>query len=272
MDFGLDLAQQRLEWSEIVERAQLADEIGFTGIWGFDHFQPLFGEGPGNCFEGWTTLAALCGVTKRVRLGLLVTGNTYRHPAVLASQAITVDHASAGRLDLGIGAGWYEPEHTELGIPFPPLGERIDRFEEALEVVTSLMDSDDASFDGEHYQLTGATLRPRPVQSRPPIWIGASGEKRMLPLVARYADAWHSFGQVSDLVAKSRLLDEMARKAGREPSDIVRSASLSLEPPMDEIAERIAEWEDAGFDYLHVGWPPAGAERVRQFAERFIAG
>lgn len=270
MEFGLDIAQQRLDWSEVVSRAELADELGFTGVWGFDHFQPLYGEGPGNCFEGWTTIAALSGLTERVRLGLLVTGNTYRHPALLAAQAITVDHASGGRLDVGFGAGWYEPEHRELGIEFPSLRERIDRFEEALEVVTRLMDGGPSTFEGEHYQLAEALLLPRPVQPRPPLWIGASGERRMLPLVARYADAWHSFGTVEQMSTKSALLDDLVVAAGRDPGDIVRAASLSLEPDMDEIATTVDRWTDAGFSYLMVGWPPAGAGRVREFAERFV--
>src|SRR5213596_1147760 len=124
MRFGLDVAQQRMPWDELVSRVQFAEELGFDGVWGFDHFQPMYGEGPGETFEGVTTLAALAGVTSRIRLGLLVTGVTYRHPSVLAAQAVTVDHASQGRLELALGAAWYGPEHRQLGIEFPPLGER----------------------------------------------------------------------------------------------------------------------------------------------------
>src|ERR1700749_5313163 len=111
MRFGLDIAQQRLPWDELVRRVKLAEEFGFDGAWGFDHFPPMYGEGPGETFEGMTTLAALAGVTSRIRLGLLVTGVTYRHPSVLAAQAITVDHGSHGRLGLALGAGWVEAEH-----------------------------------------------------------------------------------------------------------------------------------------------------------------
>ncbi|HEX6234391.1 MAG TPA: LLM class flavin-dependent oxidoreductase, partial [Jiangellaceae bacterium] len=118
MEFGLDIAQQRLEFDEVVDRARFAEDLGFTGAWGFDHFRPMYGEGPGNCFEGMTTLAALAGMTTRIRLGLLVAGVTYRHPSVMAAQAVTIDHASRGRLDLGLGAAWYEPEHRQLGIDF----------------------------------------------------------------------------------------------------------------------------------------------------------
>ncbi len=158
---GLDMAQQRVPWEEVVSRARLADALGFDGIWGFDHFQPMYGSGPGECFEGWTTLAALAGVTSRVRLGLLVTGNTYRHPSVLASEVITVDHASGGRVEFSLGAAWFAKEHHELGLEFPSTRERIDRLDEALQVIRLLLTTDDVSFAGRHYQLRNATLHPR---------------------------------------------------------------------------------------------------------------
>src|ERR1700752_2870330 len=132
MRFGLDVAQQRMPWSEPAAPARLAPPLGFDGLGGFAHFRPMYGEGPGECFEGNTTLAALSGVTDRVRLGLLVTGMTYRHPAGFAAEAITIDHASGGRLELTYGAAWFDEEHRQLGIPFPPLRERIDAFEEAV--------------------------------------------------------------------------------------------------------------------------------------------
>ena len=139
MQFGIDVSQQRIEWDELVARVQFGEACGFTGAWGFDHFQPMYGEGPGDCFDGMTTLAALAPATTRIRLGLLVTGVTYRHPSVFAAQAITIDHASHGRLELSFGAAWFEPEHHALGIPFPPAGARFDLLEDALEIVTRLM-------------------------------------------------------------------------------------------------------------------------------------
>jgi len=146
MRFGLDVAQQRVSWDEVVRRVKLAEELGFDGAWGFDHFQPMYGEGPGETFEGMTTLAALSGVTSRIRLGLLVTGVTYRHPSVLAAQALTIDHASHGRLDLALGAAWFGKEHDELGIPFPPVGERFDLLEDALEIITRLSSGEVVSY------------------------------------------------------------------------------------------------------------------------------
>jgi len=179
MRFGLDIAQQRLEWSEIVDRARLAEELGFDGVWGFDHFKPMYGEGPGNCFEGMSTLAALATATSRVRLGLLVTGVTYRHPSVLAAEAVTIDHASKGRLELSLGAAWFAEEHEQLGIPLPPLRERIDRLEDALEVIRRLFTGEEVSYTGRTLSLDHARLLPRPVQQpHPPVWIGASGEQR----------------------------------------------------------------------------------------------
>lgn len=272
MRFGLDIAQQRLEWDEIASRARFADDAGFDGIWGFDHFQPMYGEGPGPCFEGWTTLAALAGVTARVRLGLLVTGVTYRHPSMLASQAVTVDHASGGRLELSLGAAWFGYEHQALGWEFPPTGERVDRLEEAIQVIMLLMSGERVSFDGRYYQLRGAQLLPTPVQRpRPPIWIGAGGERRTIPLAARVADAWHSFGGLDDLRRKSRILDEHAEKAGRDPAAILRSASISLDGPLDDTRREIDGLRDAGFGYLVVGWPGEGKAKVEEFVGASLA-
>lgn len=272
MRYGLDIAQQRMPWSENASRARFADDLGFDGIWGFDHFQPMYGDGPGECFEGNTTLAAWSGITERVRLGLLVTGMTYRHPAVFAAEAITIDHASNGRFELAYGAAWFDAEHRELGIPFPALRDRVDAFEEAVQIVRGLLTTDNFSFEGRHFQVHDATLLPRPVQQpHPPIWIGASGEKRMMPIAARYADVWHCFGPVEHLSAKSQRLSGMAEQAGRDPSSIMRAASLSLEDDLDTIAANVGAWEAAGFDYLVCGWPPDGRTKVEQFAARFLS-
>ena len=271
MRFGLDIAQQRVPWSEVADRARFADSLGFDGVWGFDHFQPMYGEGPGECFEGNTTLAALSGVTERVRLGLLVTGMTYRHPAVFAAEAITIDHASGGRLELTYGAAWFDEEHRQMGIPFPPLTERVDAFEEAVQIVRGLLTTDDFTFEGRYHSVEHATLRPRPVQApHPPIWIGASGERRMMPIAARYADVWHCFGGVRELAPKSERLSAMAEATGRDPSEIMRAASLSLEDDADTIARRVDQWRDAGFGYLVCGWPAGGRAAIEEFARRHL--
>jgi len=265
MRFGLDVAQQRMSWDELVSRVRFAEELGFDGAWGFDHFQPMYGEGPGEAFDGVTTLAALSGLTSRIRLGLLVTGVTYRHPSVFAAQAITVDHASHGRLELSLGAAWFDKEHGELGIPFPPTSERFDLLEDALEIVTRLFTGDVVSYDGRVVSLQDAQLRPVPVQQpRPPIWIGGEGPRRTLPLVARFADVWHSYGTPNSMRAASERIDELATEAGRDPASIVRAASLSLDD-LDTARKHAAKWRDAGYGYLVCGWPGAGRPQVEAF-------
>ena len=260
-----------MPWDELVRRVQLAEELGFEGVWGFDHFQPMYGEGPGETFEGMTTLAALAGVTSRIRLGLLVTGVTYRHPSVLAAQAVTVDHASHGRLDLSLGAAWYDKEHHELGIPFPPTwpsGSTL--LEDTLEIVNRLFTGEVVSYDGQVVSLKDAQLRPVPVQQpRPPIWIGGTGPKRTLPLVARYADVWHGFGSPNSLAEASARVDELAAEAGRDPSSIVRAASLSLDDA-DQARKLAGKWRDAGYGYLVCGWPGEGDAAVERFAREVM--
>ncbi len=266
MRFGLDVAQQRMPWDEVVRRVRLAEDLGFDGAWGFDHFQPMYGEGPGETFEGMTTLAALAGQTTRIRLGLLVAGVTYRHPSVLAAQAVTVDHASHGRLELSLGAAWFDKEHRELGIPFPATGDRFDLLEDALEILQRLFTGDVVSYEGTHVQLHDAQLRPRPVQDpHPPIWIGGNGPRRTLPLAARFADVWHAFGTPSSLREASARIDELAEAAGRDPASILRAGSLSLDD-LDTARRHAEKWREAGYGYLVCGWPGTGAAQVEAFA------
>jgi F420-dependent oxidoreductase-like protein len=271
MRIGLDTAQHQLTWTELVERVQFAESAGFDGVWVFDHFTPLYGAANGPCMEGWTLLAGLAAVTSRIRLGVLVTGITYRHPSILATEAITVDQISNGRLEIGMGAAWHEPEHEQLGIPFPPLKERAERLEEGVQVMRLLMTTDRATFAGRHYQLNKASYHPRPVQRpHPPIWIGAGGEQLMLPIVARQADAWHAFGSDDSLARKSRLLDQLTEKAGRDPKAILRSASLSLSRPWDQVRRRAAQLRAAGFTYLIAEWPSEGKSRLDEFVEKVM--
>ncbi|HZM39597.1 MAG TPA: TIGR03560 family F420-dependent LLM class oxidoreductase [Acidimicrobiales bacterium] len=270
MRFGLDVAQQRMPWDEVVSRVQFAEDLGFDGAWGFDHFKPMYGEGPGEAFEGMTTLAALAGLTSRIRLGILVTGVTYRHPSVLAAQAVTVDHASHGRLELSLGAAWFDQEHHELGIPFPPTGERFDLLEDALEIMTRLFTGEVVSYDGRVVSLQDAQLRPVPVQQpHPPIWIGGNGPRRSLPLVARYADVWHAWGTPNSLREANERVDELAAEAGRDPSSIVRAGSLSLDD-IDTARKHATRWHDAGYGYLVCGWPGAGRDQVERFAREVM--
>ncbi len=274
MQIGVDISQHQLEWPEIKKRVQWAEEAGFESAWVFDHFTALYGDDRGPCLEAWTLLAALGAVTWRIRLGALVTGATYRHPSLLAAEVVTVDHISQGRLNIGLGAAWHEGEHRRLGFDFPPTPERIERLDETVQIIKALLgDEDEIDFDGRHYQLRRAFYRPRPVQRpHPPMWIGAGGEKVMLPLVARHADVWHGFGSAETLAHKSALLDRYASEAGRDPVDIGRSTSLSISEPWDDVRRHADALREIGFTSLIVSWPGEGLARVEEFVERVLPG
>jgi len=273
MRFGLDIAQHQLGWPELLERARLAEDAGFDGTWVFDHFTALYGDPNGPCMEGWTLLAALAASTTRIRLGALVTGVTYRHPSVLAAEAVTVDHVSGGRLELGMGAAWHQPEHRALGIEFPEAGERARRLDEAIEVMRLLMTTEHASFDGEHYGLRDATYNPKPVQRpTPPIWIGAMGEELMLPIVGRQADIWHSWASGEPFRRKLGIVGEHAERAGRDPSEIGCARGLSLSQPLDAVKRDIEEAAAEGISYLTVGWPSEGHAHLERFCSDILPG
>jgi len=264
MRLGLDVAQHHLEWDELLRRVRFAEEAGFDGAWVFDHFQALYGARRGPCMEAWTLLAALAASTERIRLGALVTGVTYRHPSILATEAVTVDQVSNGRLEMSLGAAWMEDEHRELGIPFPPRQERFERLEEAVQVVKLIMTTDGATFDGRHYQLRGASYLP------PPIWIGAGGPRHTIPIAARHADVWHTFGSPPDLRRKSSVFDEHAKLAGRDPSSILKATDLSISEPWDEVRSTAEAVRRLGFSYLVVDWPTEGWDRVEEFVDRVM--
>jgi len=219
--FGL-CTDQNLTWEKTLERWRLFERLGFDSAWDCDHYvQPSRPGGP--YLEAWTLLAALAAGTERIRVGVLVSCNTFRHPALLAKEAVTVDHISGGRLELGLGAGWYEPEHTMFGIDFPPPRVLVDRFREAVEVVDGLLRNELTTYEGTHYRLRDAPSRPGPVQRpRPPLTLGAHGP-RMLRIVARYADSWNSFGTTDQIRSRNAILDEACAEIGRDPKEVLRS-------------------------------------------------
>ena len=226
LSFGIKTAQQFTNYESILRVWKEADSIPvIEHAWAFDHFIPLGPDPTGTQLEGWTLLAALAAQTERVRIGLMVTGNTYRHPAILANMGATVDVISHGRLDFGIGAGWNELEHSMYGMPLYTPGERIRRLGEACEVVRLLWTEPVVSFDGKYYQLKDARCEPKPVQKPyPPFVIGGSGEQLTLRVVAKYANVWNFVGGSVDVFNhKQEVLDGYCREIGRDPASIQRS-------------------------------------------------
>ena len=188
MRFALKINQHQLEWPEILSRYQYGEKAGFDTALMFDHFKAMEGDPLGPCMEAYTLLGAIAAETQTIRLGALATGVTFRHPSVLAAQAVTLDRISGGRAELPLGAAWNEAEHRPLGLEFPSNRERVERLEEAVQMIRLLMTADDVSFRGRHYCLEGATYRPRPVQEpRVPIWVAANGSRLTIPLAAREA-------------------------------------------------------------------------------------
>ena len=219
--FGI-CTDQAEPYATLVDRWRYFEELGFDSIWDCDHFiRPSDPSCP--YFEGWTLLAALSAVTSRIRVGVLVSSNTFRHPALVAQQALTIDHISGGRLELGLGAGWFEEEHERFGILLDDPPVRVDRFREAVEVIDSLVRGRSTTYDGRYYQLRDARLRPKPVQSpRPPLTLGAH-RPRMLRICARFADRWNSTGSVEEMAERNRTLDQACMDIGRDPKEIIRS-------------------------------------------------
>ena len=190
---GIHSGQQHTDFAGYLELWQAAEELGLDWASAFDHFVPIHSDPAGPCFEGMTLLAAMAAHTSRIRCGMIVVGVTYRHPAVLANMAATIDHVSGGRLEFGLGAAWFELEHDQYGIPFPSIGRRMDMLDEACHIVRSLWTEQETTFEGRHYQLRDARAEPKPLQQPMPLWIGGSGERRTLRIVAEHATGWNTF-------------------------------------------------------------------------------
>jgi len=261
MRFAFKTAPQNTTWSDMLDVWKVADDIElFESGWTFDHFYPIFSDPTGPCLEGWTVTTALAQATTRLRVGLLVTGIHYRHPAVLANMAAALDIISGGRLELGVGAGWNEEESGDYGIELGTLTERFDRFDEALEVLVGLLTQETTSFDGTYYQLKDARNEPKPVQRpHPPITIGGTGPKRTLRSAARFAQHWNHPGTTPEQWKVSRdILFEHCADIGRDPSEITLSTHLRYDPETGPtaLAEMAAAYAEAGMDLGIVALPP----------------
>jgi F420-dependent oxidoreductase-like protein len=251
MRFAFKTAPQHTTWADMLAVWQEGDQIEvFESAWNFDHFYPLGADTDGPCLEGWSMLAAMAQATRRLRLGVLVTGIHYRHPAVLANMVSTIDIISGGRLELGIGAGWNEQESGAYGIELGSARERSDRFEEACHVLIGLLSQESTTFDGRYYQLKDARNEPKgPQRPHPPICIGGSGEKRTLRTVARYAQHWNfAGGTVQDLTHKRDVLMAHCADVGRDPAEITISSHVRLGEDYPAAVAQALELGSAGVD------------------------
>ncbi len=261
-------------YEDVLKLAKHVEQTGWDGIWYADHFMANAPDTSTPWPEAWTTLAAIGATVPRLRLGTLVMGNTYRHPAIVAKMAATLDHISGGRAVLGLGSGWQENEHKQYGIPFYTVGERLARLDEACQVIKLLFNEKKSDFDGRFYQLQDATLAPKPVQNPLPLLIGGGGEKVTLRITAKYADEWNVWGDVDKLREKMQILDQHCADVGRDPKEIKRTAVallfMSEDPEYlermrnsnlqqatiigtpEEVRDIVAEYENIGVDELIV--------------------
>jgi F420-dependent oxidoreductase-like protein len=259
MRFAFKTSPQNTTWEDMLAVWQAADDIDvFESGWTFDHFYPIFSDSTGECMEGWITMTALAQATKRLRMGTLVTGIQYRHPAVLANMAATLDIVSGGRLELGIGAGWNEEESGAYGIALGTPKERSDRFEEACEVIVSLLTQERTTFKGQHYELTEAMCNPKGIQRpHPPICIGGSGEKRTLRTAARFAQHWNfTGGTPAEFARKRDILHAHCADIGRDPAEIILSSHVRYTGDPAETAASAAALGEVGLDLAIVYLPP----------------
>lgn len=251
-------------WDDTLALSQHAEATGWDSVWFADHFMPNADDNSGPTSECLTTLAALAVSVPRVRLGSLVVGNTYRHPAVLAKMAANVDILSGGRLVLGLGAGWQENEHAAYGIAFSTVGGRLGRLEEACQVVNGLLRQERTDVAGRYYALANAPLAPKPVQSRVPLLIGGGGEQRTLRIAAKYADEWNVWGTPEFLRQKMAVLDQRCEEIGRDPSEIQRSANAML--TISDDPERVQRAKAAGPRVI-AGNAEQVADQLRDYSE-----
>ena len=252
---------QRAAWPELLARVRETEALGFDGLFLVDHFFGLFDVSEPT-HEAYTMLAALAPFTQRMRLGVMVCGNMYRHPAFLLKQAISVDHISGGRVDFGVGAGWLEREHEAYGFPYPTARERVDRFAEALEIWDLLQRQERTTYEGAHYRLLDAPFEPKSLQQpRLPVLIGGSGP-RMLRLTARHADIWNMVATPEEGAAVNRRLSAICEEIGRDPASLVRSVSpsINLLASVEAFVAGVASYRAAGFRDVYMPWPRTEAE------------
>ena len=255
---------------------QAAEELGYDAAWLDDHFYGVVTPPDDDSLECWTLMAALARETSTLRFGTLVGCNGYRHPPLVAKMAASLDHISGGRLEFGIGAGWYEKEFVAYGYEFAPVGTRLRQLEEALEICRRMWTQERATFEGRHYAVRGAWCNPKPVQRpHPPIMIGGGGEKVLLRLVARHADGWNFGGSVEEFCTKIAVLDAHCRDVGRDPATIERSwfGNVVIEPDAERLRRRLEKRAARGGFTVEmdrqalIGTPEQIAIRIREYVD-----
>lgn len=276
--FGLQVAQQQTTVEELKEVWQEAEALGFDTLWTNDHLLPSVGPADKINLEAWTLLAAMAVQTSQVQIGTMVSSNTFRHPSVLAKMATTVDHLSNGRLILGVGFGWFEREHAAFGVPFPPMKERSERLAEALQLITALWSANPtASFSGKYYTLADVPFEPKPIQQpHPPILIGGIGEKRTLPLVAKYASMWNiPMLTPEQIQAKNQVLEHLCQEIKRDCDEIERSiltpVYIQTDPgEVKTLLERIAGLRGISIEEARKMVLAGSPEDIRQQMQTYI--
>jgi len=303
--FSVQVQAQHTTWPEYIAAVRAVEEMGYYSVWNFDHLLPPDGADDGACFETWTTSAAMAAATSRIRLGILVNGVLYRDPATLAKSAVMVDQISNGRFEFALGAAWAEREFRAYGLPFPPIGERMDRLEETLRIVTSLWTEPRTTFNGTYYTITNAPCEPKPVQRPyPPILIGGNGA-RTLRKAAKYANEWNGFGSPTDMVPHIEQLRRNCQAIGRDFSQITlsvhpllaiartheeaeakaRTLAASVGKRVDddrerwlfgtpaEIRDRVARYQEVGVTHFIMGvGAPYDLDGLRLFADEVMGG
>ena len=307
VQFGFQSGQQNVSWERMSDFWRKADSWGYDSLWAFDHFYPIFTPDPaGPCMESWTLLSALSQQTKRARIGAMVNSNTYRNPCITAKMAATLDHISGGRLNLGMGAGWYELEHKSFGIDFKTIGMRLRALDEACQIIKGMFTQDKFSLDGKHYKVDDAVCNPKPLQKpHVPIMIGGRGEKTLLKIVAQHADMWNTtflnpeqmkqligiierhgdtVGRNTDEIEKTIMMP-LCYKAPKEREQMIAGAVAAMTggtPEQmrdrmmiggkDECLERIEQYRKVGVTHFifSLRWPMVIDDEFQAFAEDVI--
>ena len=274
---GMHTGVQDVSYPDLRKLWQIADSNGFYWVSVWDHFyeNPTH-DGRSPCFEATTTMAAIAAETQNVRIGCLVMAIGYRNPALLAKATVTIDHISNGRVEMGIGGGWYEMEFLAYGYPFPPIKTRLDQLEEGAQIIRSMLHNESTTFHGDHFSVDNAYLFPRPIQPNPRLWIGGLGEKRTLRIAARYADGWNAAYIAPEVYsAKNHVLDNWCEKEGRDPGSITRSVNLGFYMGTSE-ADARKKKEDVESAWAHdPAYKPGGmlfgtAEQVKERIGQYV--